>query len=120
MPTDIADAETGGTDLIFADDVSGTVFQLREGLVYEADEVREKEGGDIPKFGKWLPVTANGTDSYMVAVSELVEELQVVENPMGLTFKVTRCEKSGSNDTDPYHVNVEVQDGDPNQSGLDL
>ena len=120
MPVDLQDAETGGVDLIFADDLEGTVFQLTESAVYEAEEVRDAEGGDIPKFGSWLPVsTPENDEAYAVAVSELVQELQTYENAMGLKLKVTRCQKSGNGETDKYEVNVEVEDGDPKQSGLD-
>jgi len=120
MPVDLQDAETGGVDLIFADDLEGTVFELRESAVYEAEEVREEQGGDIPKFGSWLPVSTDESDeAYAVAVSEIVQELQRFENAMALSFRVTRCEKSGTNDTDKYEVNVEVEEGDPSQAGLD-
>jgi hypothetical protein len=118
MPTDLSDAETGGIDLLFADDLSGTVFELRESAVYEAEEVREDVDGDIPKFGRWLPVETEDGDGWAVALGELVEELQRVENPLDVTFEVTRCEKSGTADTDPYEVNVEVVDGDTKQTGL--
>jgi hypothetical protein len=118
MPTDLSDHETGGIDLLFADDLSGEQFELREAAVYEAEEVREDVDGDIPKFGNWMPVTRNEGDGWVVALGELVEELQQFENPLGLSYRVTRCEKSGSEQTDPYEVNVEVVDGDPQQSGL--
>jgi len=118
MPVDLSDAETGGIDLYFADDLSGINFQLRESAVYEAEEVREDVDGDIPKFGKWLPVETEDSDGWAVALGELIEELQTYENPLGLTFEVTRCEKSGPKDTDPYEVNVEVVDGNSKQTSL--
>jgi hypothetical protein len=118
MPVDLSEAQTGGVDLLFADDLSGTEFELREASVYEAEEVREDVDGDIPKFGKWMPVTTSDGEGWVVALGELVEELQTYENPMGLKFSVTRCEKSGTEQTDPYEVNLEVEDGDPKQSGL--
>jgi hypothetical protein len=118
MPTDLSEAQTGGVDLLFADDLTGTEFQLRESAVYGAEEVREEVDTDIPKFGDWLPATVDGNDAWLVALGELVEELQGYENPLSLTLEVTRCQKSGTDQTDPYEVNVEVVDGDPNQSGL--
>lgn len=118
MPTDLSEAQTGGVNLLFADDLQSTVFQLREAVVYEAEEVREEVDTDIPKFGKWMPVETDDGDGFIVALGELVEELQQYENPVGLTFEVTRCEKSGSKQTDPYEVNLEVEDGDPQQAGL--
>jgi hypothetical protein len=119
MPTDLADVETGGATLLFADDLSGTVLKLRENAVYDAEEVRVEIGGDVPKFGNWLPVdTESEGECWAVALGELVEELQQYENPSSLELKVTRCEKSGDQQTDPYEVNVEVVDGDPQQTGL--
>jgi len=118
MPTDLSEAQTGGIDLLFADDLSGTEFELREASVYDAEEVREEVSGDIPKFGKWMPVTTTDGDGWIVALGELVEELQTYENPLTVTFEVTRCEKSGSEQTDPYEVNLEVTDGDTQQTGL--
>ena len=118
MPVDLSEAQTGGVDLLFADNVSGTVFELREASVYQAEEVREEIDGDIPKFGKWMPVTTANGDAWIVALGELVDELKTYDNPMGVTFDVTRCEKSGSQQTDPYEVNLEVVDGDLQQTGL--
>lgn len=118
MPTDLSEAQTGGIDLLFADDLEGTVFQLRENAVYKAEEVRNDVDGDVPKFGRWLPVETDDGDGWAVAVGELVEELQQYENPASLWLEVTRCEKSGTDDTDPYEVNVEVVDGDSQQTGL--
>jgi hypothetical protein len=118
MPTDLSEAQTGGIDLLFADDLSGTEFELREPSVYQAEEVREQIDGDIPKFGKWMPVTTSDGDAWAVAIGELVEELQTFDEPMGVSFQVTRCEKSGSKQTDPYEVNLEVVDGDLQQTGL--
>lgn len=119
MPVDLQDAETGGVNLIFADDLQGTEFELREEAVYEAEEVREETESDVPKFGKWLPISTEADgDSWAVAVGEFVEELQRIENPMAVTFGVTRCEKSGSEQTDPYEVNLETVDGDTKQAGL--
>lgn len=118
MPTDLDEAQTGGVDLLFADDLSGTEFELREAAVYEAEEVRQEVDTDIPKFGNWMPVITEDGDGWIVALGELVEELQTYENPMGLQLKVTRCEKSGTKQTDPYEVNIEVVDGDTQQTGL--
>jgi len=119
MPVDLSEAQTGGIDLLFADDLkSGVRFELREASVYQAEEVREEIDGDIPKFGKWMPVTSDGSDAWVVALGELVEELQTYENPMGVTFEVTRCQKSGTKDTDPYEVNLEAVDGDKQQASL--
>jgi hypothetical protein len=126
MPVDLNDAETGGIDLFFADDLSGETFMLRDAAVYDADEVRDEIGGDVPKFGRWMPVhmaTSDGQtegSGWVVAVGELIEELQTVRaDPVEVPFTVTRCEKSGSGQTDPYEVNVEQHhDLDEDQSSL--
>jgi hypothetical protein len=118
MPTDLSEAETGGIDLYFADDLEGETFTLRDSAVYEAEEVRQEVGGDVPKFGRWLPVEAtdkNGQshgDGWTVAVGELIEELQgLAADPGVIPWTVTACRKSGPDQTDPYEVNVEAHDG---------
>jgi hypothetical protein len=117
MPTDLDDAETGGIDLYFADDLEGTTFFLRDRAVYDAPEVRDEIGGDVPKFGRWLPVQeadqhgqTHGT-GWAVAVGELIEELQdLAVDPVEVPWTVTRCEKAGDDQTAPYEVNVETHD----------
>jgi hypothetical protein len=115
MPTNLEDASTGSDDLYFADDLSGIEFKLREAAVYDADEV--SDDGEVPEFGRWLPATVDDRDCWLVAVGELVSELQRYEDTVGVTFAITRCEKSGTRQTDPYEVNVE-QAGDTGQSRL--
>jgi len=118
MPTDLADAQTGGIDLYFADDLEGDTFVLRESAVYESEEVRDEIGGEVPKFGRWLPANVsdkngqNHGSAWIVAVGELVEELQdLAVDPVQVPWTVTRCQKSGPDQTDPYEVNVETPDG---------
>jgi hypothetical protein len=119
MPTDLDDYETGGTELLFADDLQqNPEFRLRELAVYEAEEVRAEVGGDVPKFGNWLPITTDAGDAWVVALGELVEEVKIYENPLAVTLRVTRCVKSGTDQTAPYEVNVEQTDGDSLQSSL--
>jgi len=118
MPIDLQDAETGGVDLLFADDLQGTVFRMTEAAVYTAEEVRDEVGGDVPKFGKWIPVETEDGDAWAVAVGELVEELKRYENPLSVWIEVTRCQKSGTEQTDPYEVNVETVSGDETQAQL--
>jgi len=119
MPVDLEDAETGGIDLLFGDDLEGTKFQLREASVYEAEEVRDDVGGDVPKFGRWVPVSRDSGEGWAVALGELLEELQRYEAPEGDTYEVTRCEKSGSEQTDPYEVNLKAVE-ESAQTGLDV
>lgn len=118
MPTDFEDYETGGVELLFADELEGTRFSIRRPGVYEAEEVREEVNGDIPKFGDWLAVETDDGDAWAVAVSELVEEIKIYENPMAVDLEVTRCAKSGNEQTDPYEVNTEVVNGDGQQTGF--
>jgi len=106
MPTDIDDAETGGPNLVFADDLQGTEFELRETAVYEADEVSDT--GEVPEFGRWIPAQTDDGDVWLVGVSELIEEIQRYDAPGSCAFEVTRCEKSGPKQTDPYEVNLEA------------
>lgn len=121
MPTDLDDADTSGIELYFADDLEGQTFYLRESAVYDAEEVREETESDTPQFGRWLPVASDGeTDGWAVAVGELVEELQdTTEDPTAMPWTVTRCQKSGPEQTDPYEVNIAVEDGvEASQQGL--
>lgn len=108
MPTNLDEASTGGSELVFASDLQGTVFKLAEAAVYDADEVRDELGDeDTPAFGRWLPVEVSDGEAWLNAVGELVEELQDAEAESGDGFQVTRCQKSGSEETDPYEVNLE-------------
>lgn len=118
MPTDLDDYETGGTELLFSGDLEGTRFSLRGMAVYEAEEVRTEVGGDVPKFGNWLPIKTENGDGWAVALGELVDEIKRIENPIAVELEVTRCEKSGSKQTDSYEVNTEVVSGDGQQTGL--
>jgi len=121
MPIDLEDHSGGGPDLLFADDLSGTEFQVREASVYEAEEVREAESSDdMPRFGAWIPVRTEAEgDAWMVALGELTDELKRFEAVTGGTwFEVTRCEKSGPDQYDPYEVNLEAV-SDTSQTGLD-
>lgn len=122
MPVDLNDAETGGIELLFATDLEGETLILRESAVYEAKEVREETESDTPEFGRWLPVeTDDGTDGWAVAVGELIEELQDARpDPTAVPWEVTRCQKSGPAQTDPYEVNIAfTESNDPKQTGLD-
>lgn len=117
---DLDDANTGNDTLLFADDLPGTAFRLREASVYDAEEVRDELGGDVPRFGRWLPVVTDAEDAaWMVGLGELIEELQAVEDATAGTYRVTRCEQSGSGEQDPYEVNVEPVE-DSAQTGLDV
>lgn len=110
MPTDLDDAETGG-HLVFPDVLDGRTFRLSEARVYDAEEVREKiDSEDTPLYGRWIPAELNGGGSYLCAVGELIEELQRLEAAPGEEFRITRCEKSGPEETDRYEVNVERTD----------
>lgn len=128
MPESLDDYDTSGTELWFADDLEGSTLLLTESAVYEAAEVRDETGADTPEFGNWLSVheadadgETTGTTGWAVAVGELVEELQeAAGNPVEVPWTVTRCEKSGPEQTDPYEVNVTFHGGrDDGQAALD-
>lgn len=108
MPTNLEDADTGGLNLLFTDDLEGTEFKLRAASVWDAEEVRAEIEADTPQFGRWLPVeTDRDGRGFAVAPGELIEELQHNEISAGEVVEVTRCQKSGDRETDPYEVNVE-------------
>ena len=126
MPTDLSDVDTSGTELWFSDDAEAKTFILREPSVYEAAEVREEMETDVPEFGRWFPVTVQGDngqpgrDGFLVAVGELIEELQQMKpDPTAVGWTVTRMEKSGPAQTDPYEVNLEAEES-PDDKQLSL
>lgn len=102
------------TELVFPDSLEGLEFQVREALLYSAEEVREETGSDVPEFGDWIPVRTkvNGTmqDGWMVGLSELDQWLANTENPESGIWVISRAEKSGTSQTDPYEINVEKLD----------
>jgi len=126
MPTDLSDVETSGTELWFSGDVEAKTFVLRQASVFDAAEVREEMGTDVPEFGRWFPVTVIADDGqperegFIVAVGELIEELQDMQpDPTAVGWTVTRMEKSGPKQTDPYEVNVEpVESTEETQTSL--
>lgn len=110
MAEDLMKADTGGTSLVFADDANGVRFRLREAVLYDASEVRGNLGAEAdgtPQYGRWLPVEIEGDDAWLLAPGELIEELQAVEAEDGELFEVTRCEKAGNGETDPWEVNLD-------------
>jgi hypothetical protein len=128
MPTDLQDVDTSGIELFFADNLEGETFYLRSASVYEAEEVREETGTETPEYGRWFPVhgatedgETDGVTGWAVALGELVQEMQNAPgNPVEIPWTVTRCEKSGPEQTDPYEVNVVFHGGrDDEQAGLD-
>ena len=121
MPENLADVETGSIEIVFADDLQNQEFSLREAAVYSADEVREIEETEIPKYGRWLPVTVGDEqEAWLVGISALLAKVQEYENPVAPTFRVTSIEKTGTQDSDPYQVELEQVSGpDPDQTGLD-
>lgn len=110
MPTDLSNASTGGTSLLFQDDAAGCRFRLKEAQIYDAEEVRDQLGhgpDDPPAYGRWLSVEVESSDAWLVAPGEMVDELQRLGAASGEVFEVTRIEKSGTAETAPYEVNLE-------------
>lgn len=108
MPENLAEAKTGGLSLLFPDDLEGTEFRLTEPSLYSAEEVRDELDAETPEFGRWLPVeTADEGEGFANAPGELIDELQRLEAQSGEAFEVTRCQKSGRDETSPFEVNVE-------------
>lgn len=107
MPESLEEAQTGGLNLLFPDELSSIEFRLTESSLYSAEEVQDELDAETPEFGRWLPVETADGDGYANAPGELIEELQRLEAESGEAFVVTRCEKSGRDETSPYEVNVE-------------
>lgn len=115
MTEDLHEASTGGPSLVFADDANGVRFRISEAVLYDAAEVRDNIGADAdgtPQYGRWLPVEIEKDDAWLLAPGELVEELQRLEAEAGRVYEVTRAEKSGNGETDPWEFNVESRDDD--------
>lgn len=116
MPENLHEASTGGSDLVFSDDLSGVRFRLTALELYDAEEVCDEIDNDPdegpPQYGRWLAVEIEGEEAWVVAPGELIEELQRLEAEAGEIFEVTRAVKSGSGEADPYEVNLERKSDD--------
>lgn len=117
MPEELSEAKTGGSILIFADELHGIVFRLREAALYSAEEIQEQTGEDYPEFGRWLPIEVEGEDRFAIAPGELISELQRLDVDKGDPVKVGRAQKMGDQETDPWEVNCELA-GDEAQTRI--
>lgn len=110
MPTDLMEATTGAKELLFPDRLQGKRMDVLETSLYDAEEVQVELGTDFPEHGRWLNVKVHGDDNveWCICPGEMVDELQTLGINPGQTIKVTRCEKSGPRESDPYEVNVTV------------
>lgn len=111
MPRDANPNAGQTTELVFTDGLEGTVFSIpRTPAIYTAEEVREATDNDVPEFGDWLKVRLPqlDEDGWLVAVSELEQWVAKTENVTAGTYEVTKCEKTGTAQTDPYEVQVET------------
>jgi hypothetical protein len=116
MPQELSESVSGSIELVFPDDASGMKYRLRERSVYDAEEVRNELGGDMPKFGDWLPVTIRHSDGdeegWLIAPSDL--RRQLVEENVGPNedFLIRAMNKAGSQQSDPYRVDLVIPDRD--------
>lgn len=99
------------TELVFPDGLEGTVFRVESTLMYPAEEVREETGNEVPEFGDWVKAQIHtGEDwnmGWIVGLSE-VEQWLANEAETNKTYELTRAEKTGVSQTDPYEVNIET------------
>jgi len=111
MPRDLTDSVSGSTELVFPDDSTGR-YSLRERSVYGAEEVREELDGDVPKYGDWLPVTELDQDreAWLIAPSALRSRLVEDEARAGERFEIVTMTKMGTDQSDPYRVEIEYPD----------
>lgn len=99
--------------MVFISDASGVIFRLNKTAVYSAEEVQEQIDQDgTPQYGRWLNVEIEDEPAFLLAPSELIEELQDLEASNGEVFEVTRAEKPGSEETDPWEVNLDRKSTD--------
>jgi hypothetical protein len=111
MPQDLSESVTGSTELVFPDDANGT-YSLQERSVYDAEEVRIELDTDIPKYGSWIPVEIQetGDEGWLTAPSELRSALVEDEIRPGEQFEIVTMEKLGTDQSDPYRVEIRYPD----------
>lgn len=111
MPEDLTESVSGSTELVFPDDATGR-YSLRERSVYGAEEVREELDGDVPKYGSWLPVTELDQDreAWLIAPSALRSRLVEDDVRAGELFEIGKMTKIGSEQSDPYRVEIDYPD----------
>lgn len=122
MPTELNESLSGdGTELIFPDEATGRTYRLRELAVYDAEEVRDQMGGDVPRFGQWLPVTLmdrNEEPAWLTAPSDLRRRLVSEDLTEADTFTVTSLKKTGHKESDPYEAELSVDRDRPDDDQL--
>lgn len=109
---DLAESVSGSMELVFPDDATGKMYSLRERSVYEAEEVRQELGGDIPRYGSWLPVEIDGEEAWLAAPSKLRSVLVDDSIRPGELFRIEKMQKRGRDQSDPYSVEVSYPDRD--------
>ena len=123
MPEDLTESVSGSTELVFPDDAPGR-YELRERSVYDAEEVRDELNGDVPQYGRWIPVTetVTGTEAWLTAPSQLRSELVDRNISAGEQFEIVTMRKDGTEQSDPYRVEIDLPEREPvpeDQSSLD-
>jgi hypothetical protein len=109
---DLEESVTATGELVFPDDASdsGKAYRLRERSVYEADEVQERLDGDVPRYGKWLPVEiearSGNEEGFLVAPSQLRSRLVEDDVRTGEPFIIETMTKDGHKESDPYRVEL--------------
>lgn len=123
MPTKLEDTSTGADGFVFPDSLENVKFEMTENAVFSAYEVRVQEHseeeaveddyeaqkeGQTPAYGRWIPAHVDGRDGeqWVAAPGEFIEELQTYDDPVENRMRVSRCRKSGPDESDPYEVNI--------------
>lgn len=112
------DDYSGQGDYLFANNLTGIEFRLKEDRVYDADDDDEPSPTiEAEVHGKWIRVeTGEFEDGYISAVGGLLSELKRLEYDVGDYYAVETCQKEGRKQTDPY--DVELVEVEPDQSRL--
>lgn len=112
MKRELADSVSGSTELVFPDDSTGKTYSLRDLKVWEAGDVSEELGGDIPEYGDWLPVILEetGEEAFLIAPGHLRKTLVNEEIEAGERFVIGSMEKQGRDQSSPYRVTVSYPD----------
>ena len=114
MPQGFDEVSTGDVELVFPDEAADETYRLREQAVYGAEEVRDEAGTEeVPKYGDWLPVEAEGRDAWLNAPSALLSEVADRDEKNvrpGERFTIDRLSKTGYQESDPYEAEISFPD----------
>jgi hypothetical protein len=123
MVKELSESVSGSTELVFPDDSDGQMYRFTALSVFDAEEVRDELGTDIPEYGSWMPVTIaeTGEEAFLSAPAALRSQLLDQDARAGELVEITEMAKTGSDQSDPYRVELRFPERDADtgsQTGL--